>query len=455
MSTQTQLEAPLRSPTVGESLSTLAATERHRSKPSIRSPSLRRRTLVDRAALPVILIAAFGPYLSSTIGIRSEQLVVYIALLAALPRVATSTRFSRPISTIVITWLGIAAIGTIVGLDRATDGLQLIAGIDAVLAPVATLLVISVVDRSTLSAEYVDQLQRLTVGLVALNSCVSLSMTVFPIEEFLNTYFWAAGTESSTASRSAGATRLTGLFGSPFGAGFAYSAALIILTRLLLLGKVGAVAGGGAGLLLLAGGVLPSSKAFLLLGIPLTIVIVVTQRGPKRSRLVLGFASVSLATYLFLEATGWTKTTAGRGAGNLLQGSGERGLVRLYSGGRYDSDAPLLELAQAGWSQARYFGFGVQGLGPPLDNTWVEVFIRAGLVGVLLLAISYASLVRLALRVPRAARVDRATAIALVSLLALCSLGGPTLTQNRAGTIFIINTFALLSVTGWKGRSSG
>ena len=133
-------------------------------------------------------------------------------------------------------------------------------------------------------------------------------------------------------------------------------------------------------------------------------------------------------------------------------GEGEAGLWTLTAG-RYGAEAAVNTIEESVLRESPLVGFGATNSAGPLDTGYVEILARAGILGLVLAGAI--ALILVALWLSGRQSMSRAqwwTAGALLVVWLGAATGGPTITQNRAGTILLLNLVLMLSTAA---RGSG
>jgi hypothetical protein len=246
--------------------------------------------------------------------------------------------------------------------------------------------------------------------------------------------FWdAAPAAGSVAANAAENGRYTGIFDQPAEAGIAYGIALLLVIWLARRGSK-QLPVTCAAILLVTGGVLTLSKVFLLAALPVAVVTVL--RGRARIRVLATTAAVAGACWLAGTAGLLPTWHLGSEALESLMDP-HTSLTAQYTAGRYGSGGTLAPEFTDVLRNAAVAGFGAGGLnGPAYDSLWQQVLVVSGLVGVILAATVFVMLAArlLALRTILG-RADWQLACGAAVLAAAASLGIPSLTANRAGTL--------------------
>jgi hypothetical protein len=229
--------------------------------------------------------------------------------------------------------------------------------------------------------------------------------------------------------------RFSGIFNQPAEAGVMYAIGLILAVNFFRHRPMWLLA---TGAVLTIGGLLTASKIFLLVGLPIALWQVwraSTWRGRAWAGLVI------CAVVAFVQHQTSQDGDRSRIGGELLgvwlaPGDSGDSLVSLYSAGRFGENSTLADAAMIVLGESPWFGFGAKGIAIAYDSSWVEALVMAGLFGVAIHALILATLAWCWLRsrrsvAPTTARLGGG----LLLIVAIGSLGLPTLTANRVATV--------------------
>lgn len=400
-----------------------------------------------RAAIALIALAAFGPYLAP--GLRTEQVAVY--LVAALLLAAGCWTWVRLTadgafvvflhgSVVVVALLGVVMPPTNFTLHKPGD---LSAGLDNLLLPLAVIAIVAMLIGAGADREVMLRaVCWVTVWAMVLNTAAAVaSMGETGAPDFLAV--WRLGGEGeSVADRAEQLGRYPGFFNQPAEAGLLYAVALIAAVYVYRTKPVRLAA---VWLTLAIGGTLSVSKVLLLVGIPVA--------GWQMLRLAIGWwrrtAAIGAAIIVLLVAADMGMLPRWEGLDFLLRlvpAGNDQDLVGVYTAGRFGDSSTLSELVGVVTSISPWTGVGAAGLRLPYDNAWVEALVVAGLLGVVLHTLLILALAVSWVRV-RSRRAESSLTGGLVAVIIGASFGLPALTANRAATIVWL-LLALLLVAG-------
>jgi hypothetical protein len=390
---------------------------------------------------PVFLIvamtlAAFGPYLIS--GIRTEQAMVYGAIACLFPMVLMHARPYFPIIALWVSIVLIALLGFIPPTAHTGNHPPggAVATLDNYLVPVAVMLLVWSAVPPGLARDILRKFAAVTVLLTALNGFISVIGTRVDLSAYLRR-FWSEAGIGTTAENAAALGRLSGVFNQPAEAGVMYGiAGLLAVWRFREKPKIM--------FLLLAlicvGGLLCVSKVFVLGGLPL-ILFYLWKSNTGTGKLGVLFSVVLVG--LGISATGLLQQWTGYNyLARLLTPAQDQGLIEFYSAGRWNEGSNMFDVIGSVLSVRPLTGFGAGALNVAYDSAWTEVIVVSGMIGVILLALVFIALFRMA----RTLEPDlRRLAMFTVVFLLGASFGIPSLTANRVATIVWIMV-ALLSL---------
>lgn len=423
----------------------------------------------------------FGPYVVG--GLRTEQLAFYGSAAVAVLLHWRHLRVLVPGRTVLALWAAYALVAAVGGLlieSRLTWGSgSLLAGLDNALLPLATMTAVAFWMRLVSPAVLLRTASWLVAVGMALNGLVAVLTSLVGVDDLpLLRGFWAArGAGVTVAELAAGSGRFSGVFNQPAEAGVAYSLAAFCLVYLVRSGTcVPRRAWLVLWVLVILGGVMTLSKIFIVGGVLITLGLVLTAR-PHR-RLLTASAAGTVVGAFALGALGWLGTWGASGMIGWYVWSAQAGNSWLYTltAGRFGdggNEAPpaaekpsegssgvpdeieqpggLVQLAREVLTEHPLFGVGAKGLPVSYDSTWIEAIVVAGVVGALLvLAVHVVIAVRWIRLRQFLPDEEWRLAGAIVVLAWGSSLGMPSLTGNREGTLLWI-FLAILVVFRWPG----
>lgn len=396
--------------------------------------------------LALVTLSAFGPYLAA--GVRTEQIAVYgsVVLMGLgmwLPIYWCGTRAPVPF---LFLWGGYAAI-VIIGALLPVHNLtgfptgSTPPGIDNALIPLAMLLITWAWVSISPSFDLLRLAAKVVVVTMMINGLLAAATVTGPgLSKFswLSNFWGGEAGTTPVAENAATNGRFSGIFNQPVEAGIAYSLAIFCLLYLVAVAtkpRTWFIAPVGA--MLTIGGLLTTSKVFLLGGLPITVYLVLRER-KRRATLLLLTVSIPLAL-AFLDWLGlelalpeWRGTQM---FANLAATAGDAP-VTAVTAGRFGEGGSLAGIASEVIEHHTFFGLGAGGLAVPYDSAWLEALVVGGVVGVTLVMAVHVILVvrwwhlRDVLPAPEWRLAGAVTALTLGA-----SLGMPTLSGNRVATL--------------------
>jgi hypothetical protein len=421
---------------------------------------LRRETRTPSPGWIVALtLCAFGPYLSTSVGVRTEQPAFFIAAAVLLPIFVTASLPSRvaTASGLLAGVLVIGAVGAAYPVNLASVGLgagSLVAGIVNNLMPIAGIIVAT----AWLSVGYSRETIFATVGKVvvwvmSINGLVAIAQTKANLTGILH-HFWQAAASvditSSVALRSLSNGRETGIFDQPAQAGFMYGVALLMAVYLWSGRQEGRNRRSViAPLLIIVGGFLTVSKIFIFVALPIFLLLMLRRTSGRNRYLVRLAAWVFVAVAAF-KLSGSTYTFPGAHQLSAYFSRPRAGYVSLFSSGRLGATGSLGQLLDSITALSPITGFGLAGISTAVDSSWTSVAVTAGYAGVAL----YVALTIVVIHGYWRARRNNATrgvGLGLLALTLISTVGFPIYTGNRiAGILWLLLTVLFLSDQPWS-----
>lgn len=349
-------------------------------------PSRYQLSSMAAPATLLIMLTAFGPYLSRTMGLRAEHVVIYLtAPLFIFPLCSQARHISILHPAVLILALLAAALiwtgmTTMLGGFAPVSANVRLSSFENALQPILVIVVAFVAVHRRPSAEILNHLNRLLIlfiGIMVANTLVAVSSVVIDISPMMR-YFTRS--EEATWFAAITGARLSGLFSQPAEQGAAISLALLAWGYRWRTGRVGFWNSSLILLLLVFGGIIGLSKIFFVGGTTLFVLLV----GPvSTARLVLAPRSLLAIAGLGIAAV--VAIPQGLRGLPLLQvwfdADSPVGLIRSLSSGRFGSgsDYFVQRTFLETWHTSPVFGFGF-GYSQLLDNGFLEFFLQGGLI---------------------------------------------------------------------------
>lgn len=420
---------------------------------------LRTRTLVS-----TLVVAAFGPYLSPNIGLRTEQLVVY-GLAAVALVYAPSFSLSRDLTGGILTpWTWLVAwltASTAVAVARGPLPVRLAsiaAAIDNYVSPVAIALTVAIFYYRGRS-DPCELLRTAAYTLIALLSAHAVLVTAIMPSGIVGWFplFWGPDALASGASvghQSMDAGRFVGIFNQPIENGFMHSMGILCIWYLLRVSESGWRRRllPGALVLVVVGGLVGASKVFTLVGVPMFLGLSLWALIPRRgaSTWLAGLATTLAIGGAILTLV--PVNTLSRQAGWITAFTSNDPLS-VYTAGRHRLTEGLgsgnqLLLQEFHESNSIVGGGLASKTVAPSDNAYLYLLARGGIVGLLLYLAVFGKALQIALMGFRRTAITSPEAVlllALVSLAFIVGLGAPSLLLNRAGSVYwVLQTACVL-----------
>lgn len=346
----------------------------------------------------LVTISAFGPYLLSGLGLRSDHVVILGVALLLLPRLLFNGFFYYCRSSALLAILAIQLVYTLwVSLVTLLAGYPKESS-NLILADfqhcIQNIVIVWLVAQGAGHLRTIEL--RRTLRSVCLVTCLLLAangvlalcqifwdMSPF-IEYFLRVVPSDSGTPKAAVSQVASAMgRYSGIINQPFESGVAYSIGLLCWIYCFAQAKRLKIWNLALLLLLLLGGFVSVSKVFIYGGIPVGLL---AWNESQRGSLIANWKPIALFFILGLTAavllpdwTGWDHFSGQTSTDGLSSNP-----LSTITAGRYGHEQKTIEKQFAYWweeSPLYGFGFGYQGT---LDSGYLEAVIKGGLVGMIL-----------------------------------------------------------------------
>lgn len=334
-----------------------------------------------RLLVLIIGIAVFGPYVVG--GIRTEQLVIYLLLVALVP--ATFLRF-RPQGTLrfLVPWVAYILVGLVAVIFPLSKAAPfgpggLLAGLDNVLLPLAIMLLIWSVVADFEARELLILVAKVLAWGMAINGLIAMVMIHVDLTSVLRPFWTATDVVqgSTVAERAATLGRFSGIFNQPAEAGYLYGIAgivaiLVYRHRALLLSAIL--------IAITIGGLLSVSKVFILGALP--FVILYWLWAFRRRIMVPITAGVALLAILSSPLiTAW----AGLGyLTRLINPFGDEGVIGFYTAGRIADGSMMMKVIEAAIVFNPFVGVGAGGWRVEYDSVIAEALVTTGIIGLAL-----------------------------------------------------------------------
>lgn len=392
---------------------------------------------------PVFLIlSAFGPYLSVSLGVKTDNLITYpfafLIFFIVLKRV--EIKINKSILILFCLWIftfGFLLIRTIVGGGYISTS-SFIAETKNFTQPIAILfsfLVILFGFTTEDNKKMIHKTLRILIICLTINT-IWIFLGFFVDLTPINQFFWRG--EESTAVKAMSNGRYSGIFNQPVEAGVAYSIGLmtwlyLIENKVMKVGVKSAI----QLVLIFIGGILTVSKVFIFGGISLFLVSIFFTKN-LRSRLIkllILLFVLGYPPYYYLVHT-WD------GLNYLLRFfSGysyyQNGLLDLITAGRYGGEnSQQQKFFSRVWEDSPILG---QGLGSQqvYDSGFFHFFASGGIIALSAYILILLTFCWLLFEFFYYTGISSETILflSLVAIIIMGSFGAPVLTLNRSSVI--------------------
>lgn len=390
----------------------------------------------------VLIVAAFGPYLTGSI--RSEQLVVY-ALAPLL--VFTFVRLKTWSIGLLSAWILALIVVSLGHLFRSSTRApwapgSALAGYDSLLVPLVIMLLIWTLVPLAGALHALRTAAILTALLATLNAIIAVASSMTPtLVTFLHP-FWSAeaGDAGSVGELAMTMGRFSGVFNQPAEAGLVYSVAAVLTVWVFSRQPIWMYPILG---ILTIGGMLSVSKVFLFVGLPVALILLLLTQ--KIAGWIGVFLAGGLLTVLLGTATFFQQWTGLDYLTRLLDIPENESILQFYTAGRWTEGSSVLEVSDFVLGTSPLFGMGVAGLTVPYDSLWTESVILGGILMVLAMIVALVALIWAFRKISD--RNLRLTSYAFWAVLVGASFGIPSLTANRAATVVWVVAALLVAIS--------
>lgn len=404
-----------------------------------------------------IVVAAFGPYISTSLGLRTEHLVIYGALPIALLIVSAGRRSLlgfAPVKTLL--WLfSVITLWTAV-VTVAGSGLASLAGalsyVENFVQPIALLIVVSVLSTRSEPGAAVAALRSICFVLsvlLAMNTLVVGAQLATDVSGFL-AYFVApgAGGGASVADAAFQNGRILGIFNQPVESGLSYALGLLAWSYRVRTGGKVSLLDFVLLAMMLVGGFFSISKVFIMGGLPLFVFHWLSlsrlQQLLNWRVLVIGAVASLILGPALAVWKGWLHFSRDM---SLIAGIGTdpANFLRVIFRGRFGGGGVSGAFSYV-WQEAAVGGLGFGAL-HLMDNAFLEFFGQGGLVALVGYVLILASLGATALGYLTRRSEEGRLLVALFILVLGGGLGAPVLTLNRFSTMYwvvLLLTYAII-----------
>ena len=394
------------------------------------------------AIITILLISAFGPYLSNK-GIRTEHVVIYllgpIASLILLMRKKTLLNY-KYILWLFMSLLLILIIVTTVTIINGNyvSTYKLIAEIENFLQPIVIMVIVAAFVKNFTITSLFNLLNRascVVIILLSLNSVLAIISSFTDIYNYLSIFYGDFQLESSVASLSMQMGRYSGVFNQPFESGVTYSMGFILWTYLVAKKMKPSIIDYILVVLLIVGGCLSVSKVFILGGIPLGLIFLVIT---KRGRIFLNWTGIAVLIPSGIVAWSFMTQWSGYDFMMRLFRSGSSNLdindyVDLFTAGRFGGETTVITIWSYVANVSPFYGLGFASITGAIDNGFLLYFVQGGIVALILFLLSLFIIGRLSIK--NYTNVEGKLLMIIFILIIGASMGAPVYTINRFSTV--------------------
>ncbi|MBT3926423.1 MAG: hypothetical protein HOF33_05505 [Rhodospirillaceae bacterium] len=418
---------------------------------------------IRRYVPSALMVSAFGPLLLPSIGIGTEQVLMYALLPVAIGLLCIGGRsllFYAPvlfllfIFVFIILWTTVVTSGGVLSHVTPTTRTlsEEISSFESYFQTIVMILILGALLKgysSQNAQSLLDKAAKILIIFMSINALIALASVFFntaPITGyFVREEIVTGGIPLQVDS---GTGRFSGIFEFPATAGHAYSLALIMWTFLVRKEKqISFVSLLMAGLIIV-GGIVSVSKTFLFGGFPIFFIywLIPGRVSPRISLKILAIIVAAIGTIaIFIES--WIGT---RLIIDLFSSGGKYTPVTLFFhfiSIRYGigDDLSVGGIFAYVWEMAPIQGLGFSYLGIA-DSAYLQFFMQGGLVSVLLYFGFIATIIYLgASEWYRGKEMGRLLTI-LGIFVFLAGVGSPVITTARISVIFWVILMLVFAV---------
>lgn len=430
-------------------------------------PNAPKIHLFDKTIPTILLLCAFGPLLSTGMGIRMDQVMLYglFPIAFGMICVGRESLVADKYIFIIISILSVMTLWTIVvtvgGVpdhvfpsSRTTE--EELAGFENYFHTIALVFVLAVSVKKNIG--YVNEQLLVKMGyiliiLMCINAFIALSSAMFGVLPFLQ-YFVSAdlGAGESRFEITAEGGRFTGIFDVPATAGAAYSLALLMWAYINRRSQRHSIVNYMLGGVLIVGGTITISKIFIFGGIPLFFIY---WMWPGRANARFTIKLLLVLTAIVVSVVVFSELWVGLGVIDDLFISNRNTtpfeLFFHFLKIRYGTteEAVIGGIFNYIWDTAPVSGLGFSYYGVA-DSAYLLYFMEGGMVSLALYLGLIISLIYIGLENwYRGHEIGRFLTILGVFIL-IAGVGAPIITMARTDTILWIMVILALGVRNEK-----
>jgi hypothetical protein len=417
--------------------------------------------ILSGGLLPLLVVAAFGPYILPRMGIRLEQMLIYTVFPLALGSLFLKRRtilnhtriiWLYAVLLLIFLWM---LFSTVLLPGNVISTAKLVSHLENFFQPIAIITIMAAVIEikgRERNERLLARIIRAFMIMLAINSLVIAVSAVFDLTPLLK-LFWGPGeaARGTVAERALSNARFTGIFNQPMESGLMYSFGLFIWFYLGIHRKEKmSLARFGLLIMLALGGISSGSKIFLLGGLPLFLFYVIIYR--KFASIFINRRILLLEVFVAAMLIAFFVSFPGiRHLVRVLASSDVRNLLVRVTGGRFgSSDSLLTTLYTAVVSGSPITGFGVASY-TVFDSAYLEYLVQGGYVALLFYLSIIATLIwQSATSRLKANRVF----FFIISVFVIgAGFGAPIITMNRFTVVFwiIVVLVLYLDITAGSG----
>lgn len=395
--------------------------------------------------LPLWLIAAcFGPYVSLSLGLRAEQIIIYTLFPLSLIKLSLKSKSTilsfKPLFSIlalliiVTTW---TLVITFIGEHRYVSFTKVVSHFEKYLQPIAIIIIIGVFVKCRSRNEVLSIFKKtsnILIVFLVFNTLMVILSILFDMAPILQ-YFTAPPVEEgyTVAEASMQMGRYTGIFNQPAESGLSYSLGLLLWVYLNQDKQVTTIFDFLTFILLILGGFAAVSKVFIFGGFPLAIIYLFWIKRVKlflNKKFLLIILPITFVIIFFVIKSweqGLSFLLIRLTRFNIEELSGKRFGVKDGSG--------LTVFFKWVWNEAPLQGFGFAAM-TTLDSGYLTFFLQGGLIALLLILFVQTSIGWTGLKQLKKKYKEGKLIIILSVFVIVGGIGVSAFTINRFSTMF-------------------
>jgi len=400
-----------------------------------------------------IIFMSFGPYVLPNFGLRTEHVLIYFllpfAIIILMMKKRTILSYS-PLFNILMLLFFITLwtlMITFIGPKNYTLFVKVVAYLEDYFQPIAIILILSALLNFRSQESLITIFREaclLFIYLMMINSIIATVSIYYDLSSWISYFLKGTSISSTVWAKSLIMGRYLGIFNQPIEAGLAYSLALINWGYLTQMKRYISIGNYIILFALLIGGILSVSKVFILGGIPLFVLYLISI---KRIRFLINYRFVITATLGIIMTMLIFKTW--KGFNYFLRlfhfGNKSQDIVSLFTATRFGrGDTGVKYLFNYVWEKAPIYGLGFAAK-TPLDNAYLAYFVQGGLIAL----IGYLAMLTIIALVGFNQFKKNKEGQLLFYLFVLIlggGIGAAVLSLNRISTVFWVLITLILSI---------